>query len=285
MADESKVVQRLRELLPTIDLETTTEKMLRKQLEEELNTDLTELKPLIRKEIEAYLDSKNGDGADEEEEEEEEEEEKRPKKKRGAGGLNKPCVLSEAMQEFLGVANMSRPQVVKQIWEYIRANNLQDPRNKRNIICDDKLKLIFKPPVNMFTMNKQLSKHIKRADEVGISESDGDDLSDDDSEGGSRKRKAAPKKAKKAGGGGGGGGGFTKPVKLVPELAEFVGAPTMSRPQLTSFFNNYFKEMNLKDPQDKRFVISDDKLKSLLKVDRFQAFGLQKYLGHLIQKD
>ncbi len=51
-------------------------------------------------------------------------------------------------------------QVVKKMWEYIKANNLQNPKNKRKIILDDKLKKIFKPPLDMFSMNKQLSKHV-----------------------------------------------------------------------------------------------------------------------------
>lgn len=41
---------------------------------------------------------------------------------------------------------------------------LQDPKNKRNIICDDKMRTIFTPPINMFSMNKQLSKHVKASE-------------------------------------------------------------------------------------------------------------------------
>lgn len=41
---------------------------------------------------------------------------------------------------------------------------LQDPRNKRNIIVDDTLKAFLKSPVNMFSMNKQLTSHIYKDD-------------------------------------------------------------------------------------------------------------------------
>lgn len=52
-------------------------------------------------------------------------------------------------------------QIVKQLWAYIRKNNLQDPNNKRKIICNDELRLVFETDcTDMFKMNKLLSKHI-----------------------------------------------------------------------------------------------------------------------------
>jgi upstream activation factor subunit UAF30 len=56
---------------------------------------------------------------------------------------------------------MSRPQVVKKLWEYIKGHELQDPNDKREIICDEKLQAIFKTTkVNMFKMNKALGNHL-----------------------------------------------------------------------------------------------------------------------------
>lgn len=50
---------------------------------------------------------------------------------------------------------------MKQLWSYIRENNLQDPSNRRNILCDDKLHDLFGvDTINMFQMNKALAKHI-----------------------------------------------------------------------------------------------------------------------------
>ena len=52
-------------------------------------------------------------------------------------------------------------QVVKQLWAYIREHNLQDPTNRRKILCDANLQELFKVKViDMFQMNKVLSKHI-----------------------------------------------------------------------------------------------------------------------------
>ena len=52
---------------------------------------------------------------------------------------------------------MSRPQVVKQLWVYIKDNNLQNPANKREILCDDNLRPVFNADkIDMFKMNKVL---------------------------------------------------------------------------------------------------------------------------------
>jgi upstream activation factor subunit UAF30 len=49
--------------------------------------------------------------------------------------------------------------VSKALWAYIKSNDLQDPKDKRNILCDDKLKTLFqRDKVNMFKMNKYISE-------------------------------------------------------------------------------------------------------------------------------
>ena len=62
---------------------------------------------------------------------------------------------------------MPRPAVVKKIWEYVRLHNLQDPSNKRYIICDDKLQAVFKKKrVECFGMNRLLSEHLGSMEEM-----------------------------------------------------------------------------------------------------------------------
>ena len=57
---------------------------------------------------------------------------------------------------------MPRTEVVKQLWVYIKKNNLQNPQNKRNILADAKLKAVFagKSEVTMFEMTKLVSAHL-----------------------------------------------------------------------------------------------------------------------------
>ncbi|EIN06737.1 SWIB-domain-containing protein [Punctularia strigosozonata HHB-11173 SS5] len=77
------------------------------------------------------------------------------------GGFAKEYSLSEPLAAVLNVDKLSRPQVVKRMWEYIRENNLQNPNDKREIICDEKLQRIFNAPsTNMFKMNKTLSQSV-----------------------------------------------------------------------------------------------------------------------------
>ncbi|KAJ7520890.1 hypothetical protein O6H91_19G027900 [Diphasiastrum complanatum] len=59
-------------------------------------------------------------------------------------GLSKPILVSAALKKFLGgQAEASRTESMRKLWEYVKSNNLQDPSNKREIICDEKLKNLF----------------------------------------------------------------------------------------------------------------------------------------------
>ena len=74
----------------------------------------------------------------------------------------KPLKLTADLEAVVGKGPMPRSQVVKKLWAYIKKNGLQDPKNKRNINADDKLKAVFggKKVVNMFEMTKLVSKHL-----------------------------------------------------------------------------------------------------------------------------
>lgn len=77
--------------------------------------------------------------------------------------LLKPMQLSPELEAVTGKGPMSRGEVVKKLWEYIKKHNLQNPANKRNILADEKLKVLFggKSEVTMFEMTKLVSPHLK----------------------------------------------------------------------------------------------------------------------------
>jgi chromatin remodeling complex protein RSC6 len=74
----------------------------------------------------------------------------------------KPMALSEDLEAVVGKGPMPRSEVVKALWAYIKKHDLQNPKNKRNILADDKLKKVFggKSEVSMFEMTKLVSKHL-----------------------------------------------------------------------------------------------------------------------------
>jgi upstream activation factor subunit UAF30 len=63
-------------------------------------------------------------------------------------------------------AQLSRPQAVKKVWQYIREHELQDPSDRRQIRCDDAMRAVFKQDrVQMFTMTKILNQNLYNLDE------------------------------------------------------------------------------------------------------------------------
>lgn len=80
-----------------------------------------------------------------------------------ASAFMKPVQPDEVLAAVVGSKPVPRTEIVKQLWVYIKKNNLQDAKNKRNINADDKLQKVFdgKKTVNMFEMTKLVSNHLK----------------------------------------------------------------------------------------------------------------------------
>ncbi|HXG87798.1 MAG TPA: SWIB/MDM2 domain-containing protein [Vicinamibacterales bacterium] len=75
-----------------------------------------------------------------------------------------PVTPSSALAEVVGSKPIPRTEVTKKLWQYIKKNDLQDPKNKRMIKADAALKTVFggKATVNMFEMTKLVGKHLKK---------------------------------------------------------------------------------------------------------------------------
>jgi chromatin remodeling complex protein RSC6 len=77
------------------------------------------------------------------------------------GGLSAPVKPSPDLAAIVGSDPLPRSEIVSKVWAHIKANNLQNPANKREILADDKLKKIFgKDSCTMFEMNKHLNAHV-----------------------------------------------------------------------------------------------------------------------------
>ena len=85
-----------------------------------------------------------------------------PTAKKANSAFMKPMTISADLAAVVGKGPLPRSEVTKKIWVYIKKNDLQDPKNKRNIVADANLKKVFggKGTVSMFEMTKLLSKHL-----------------------------------------------------------------------------------------------------------------------------
>ena len=84
--------------------------------------------------------------------------EAKPKAPRKAAAGKAP---SAALAAVIGNEAVARTEVMKKLWDYIKANNLQDPKDKRTIQCDVKLKAVFgKDSVGMFELAGLIGAHL-----------------------------------------------------------------------------------------------------------------------------
>jgi len=80
--------------------------------------------------------------------------------------------------------------------------------------------------------------------------------------------------------------GFAKPNKISDELCDFIGVPhgtEKSRTDITRHINSYVKENNLNKPTNRRVIVPDEKLKTILKIndgEEVTFFILQRLISH-----
>jgi len=313
---EANIIDRLREILRTSDLNTTTGKGIRKQLEAEFSADLSAYKPVIREEIQKYLElevvRQSQEDAGPLDDNTRAPTTSTPKQKKVKGEKEKEkggysSLLSPAMSAFFGGAHeMKRTQVVKKMWEYIKANDLQNPKDRRKIDLDDALAKLFKAPLTMFNMNKQLSRHCKTDDRRPAASPASESKKT------KKKKPAASKAAKKTAGkkigkngkvasktkkkvkskvkseGGEqkekrkGGGGFGKVLLLEP-LKSFMGTELCPRTEVVKKIWAHIREHNCKDPNDGRQIVPDSTLGKFLTAP-VNMFTMNKQLNQYYQK-
>jgi chromatin remodeling complex protein RSC6 len=75
--------------------------------------------------------------------------------------LQKPVNVSPDLEAVVGKGPMTRAQVTSKVWDYIKANGLQDKTDRRQINPDAKLgKVTGSSQISMFKMTAAVSKHL-----------------------------------------------------------------------------------------------------------------------------
>jgi chromatin remodeling complex protein RSC6 len=79
--------------------------------------------------------------------------------------------------------------------------------------------------------------------------------------------------------GGGARGGLSRPVTPSDDLAAIVGKDPLPRSQVVSKVWEHIRNNNLQNPQNKREILADDKLKKVFGTDKCSMFEMNKHLS------
>lgn len=99
---------------------------------------------------------------------------KEPKKRKPRdtpvmNALTKPMRLSPKLLLFFDRdedATMLRSQITKELWLYIKLHDLQNPLDRREILCDEKMETVFGKKQTMFSITKVINKHVFNIEDV-----------------------------------------------------------------------------------------------------------------------
>ena len=74
-----------------------------------------------------------------------------------------PVTPDAQLAAVVGSKPLPRTELTKKLWDYIKKNNLQDKKDRKQINADAALKVVFngKAKVSMFEMTKLVSGHVK----------------------------------------------------------------------------------------------------------------------------
>ncbi|XP_039019696.1 uncharacterized protein LOC120151249 [Hibiscus syriacus] len=185
-----------------------------------------------------------------------------PKRRCESGGLNKVCSVSPELQAIVGERALPRTEIVKQLWAYIWKNSLQDPSNKRKIICDEALRVVFETDcTDMFKMNELLAKHISPLDPSKESSQ-------------TKKGKVNVESTTE------GVEPGPNPVIISEALTKFLGAGGRERlaAEAERRVWEYTKVNHLEDPSNSMVVLCDANLRELIGCESISVMGIRDSL-------
>jgi chromatin remodeling complex protein RSC6 len=79
---------------------------------------------------------------------------------------------------------------------------------------------------------------------------------------------------------GGARGGLARPVTPSADLAAITGSNPLPRSEVVSKIWDHIRKNNLQNPQNKREIVADDKLKKVFGKDRATMFEMNKLLSN-----
>ena len=79
--------------------------------------------------------------------------------------------------------------------------------------------------------------------------------------------------------GGGARGGLARPVTPSRELSAITGSDPLPRSEVVSKMWDYIRRNNLQNPENKREIVADDKLRAIFGTDRVSMFEMNKHLS------
>jgi upstream activation factor subunit UAF30 len=272
LPSDEQLRDQIKELLPTVDLRVCGINKFVKLLSKKLGG--VNLKPrsaFIKEALTQAInsmaneDEQSGEEEEQSAEESDEEEAVTTPKKKGGGGLTAPKEISDDLAAFLGKGKtMSRTEIVKMLWAYVREHDLQDPENKREIILDSAMKKVFGcKQFSMFTMNKYISAHVHPFKPVDLTTNTTPKKRKTPSS------KSSEKKKRKT--------GTQPPYRLSEAMVNILGKEILPRPQVVSGLWEYIKANDLQNPSDKREILCDDKLKLIFSGKKKVRLGLGKF--------
>eukprot|EP00934_Nitzschia_sp_Nitz4_P008477 Nitzschia sp. Nitz4//scaffold127_size64804//51639//52894//NITZ4_006186-RA/size64804-augustus-gene-0.54-mRNA-1//1//CDS//3329534780//8467//frame0 len=280
----------IRRLVPKVNLQKTGVKAFIKLLSKECGgLDLKPRTDYVKAELSAAINEIESEDEDDESEEEAPKKRRKknsgeadaPKKKRAAGkGLSVKKEISDDLANFLGKGKeMARTDIVKALWDYIKEHDLQNPDNKREILLDANMQKVFGcETFTMFTMNKYVAAHIHPFKPLDLSPKEPKPPKKRKSKKGDEppaKKKRKPKKP-----------GLQPPYRLSKDMADVVGKDILPRPQVVTKLWEYIKGNDLQNPDDKRQILCDEKLKKVMGGnDTVTMFNMNRYItDHLLEK-
>jgi len=260
MGDISKedLKKEIQAILKDADLDNTSAKKVRLELQEKLDCDLTDRKKevdaLVMEVIDEQTQDDDEDAEDEEDEEEEEEEEEETKPRKKAAPKKRAASESGSEEEEPsdGGGSDYEPD------EPVKVSKAKKAAPKKKYGSDDE------------SSGEEWGGAKKKKKGGSKKRSKGSD-DDDDSD------YEKPKKKKKAGAGNA-RGGYCAPVKLSADLADIVGEEMMPRHEVVKRMWKYIKDNNLQDPKNKQMIKCDEKLSKIVPTKKFRGFGMTKFL-------